>query len=184
MSQYSEPGQFLDNLDQVSDNLDQVSDNLDQVLDSSDDLTIYETITSEFYKIGIFKKILGHSQYSVIHSGKIQIKNTVSKNSKNKSKKNVAIKKINLVGITNDDLEFANKEEIICRSLINHGCSNIVKIYDVTRTDSYLYIVMEILTGSTLSSILIKPLKKWRSRMRRKGLAAYLLFTSRCPSST
>jgi serine/threonine protein kinase len=121
------------------------------------------TLDGDHFKYRLCKKFLGKGSYSAVNVGYVEFMSTIENNAKYIPKikvgDSVAIKKINLSKLTEVDLMYVKNEERICRSLIGHTCQNIVAIYDVITTKRNLYIVMELLTGSTMSSILIKPMK-------------------------
>ncbi len=106
------------------------------------------------YKIDV-RRILGKGAFSTVHSGI-----NISTNEK------IAIKKIFLNKLSNQELDLIDREVRIVTSLIekNNPYDNIVKYYDVIRNNSYVYIVMDLYTDGTFSSLLVKPMKEKYSR--------------------
>ena len=131
---------------------------------SDDSLRIIERIIEgHYFNYYINKKVLGVGAYSVVYSGTIESESngTLPKHLQDifYVGQDIAIKKIDISQMNEDDLRFVLTEENISRMLMHHTCENIVQILDVIRTNSTVYIVMEVLTGSTLTSVLIKPMK-------------------------
>ena len=150
-----------------------VDSNDSDVMKELDDLSSIETIRNHrtdtdrviegrFFRYSILKKVLGVGAYSIVYGGVVEseIDTNLPSHIQIESGQDIAIKKIDITKMSNDDLQFVKNEENICRSIIHHQCENIVQIYDVIRTNSNVYIVMEVLTGSTFTSVLIKPMKE------------------------
>jgi serine/threonine protein kinase len=119
-------------------------------------------IQGRYFTYSILKKILGVGAYSIVYGGLVESgsDNDLPAHIQIELGQDIAIKKIDISKMTDEDILFVKNEEDICRAIMHHRCENIVQIYDVIRTNSNVYIVMEVLTGSTLSSVLIKPMKE------------------------
>lgn len=106
--------------------------------------------THAVYRINI-RKSLGTGSFSTVYAGK----NT-------KTNENVAIKKIFINKMSNIENSIIDKEIEVIKLLMKRGNShcNIITYYDVIKTKLYVYIVMELCSDGTLSSLLIKPMKK------------------------
>ena len=101
------------------------------------------------------KRVIGRGAFSIVYSGM-----DINNNEK------VAIKRIMLSKLTNNEISVVDREVRTVTKLINmsNPCKNIVSYYDVIKNNSCVYIVMEICSDGTFSSLLIKPLKERYSK--------------------
>ena len=96
------------------------------------------------------KRIVGKGRYSSVYAGIIENTNDM-----------VAIKMICLKKLSNTNKIVIEREINAINKLMsidNHN--NVLKYYDIIRTETYVYIVMEYCENNTLSSLLLKPLKE------------------------
>ena len=113
-----------------------------------------ENINGIEYKYKITdKRILGKGSFSTVYSG-------INLNTNEK----VAIKKISINKICNEKEIMINNEIEIVKLLINNPNKNIVKYYDIVKTKTHVYIIMEICSCGNLSSLLVKPMKEKYSK--------------------
>jgi len=111
------------------------------------------------------KKQIGKGSYSTVYIGMI-----IETNQK------VAIKKINLNRLAKLETETINREITIVEYLIkNTTCENIVKYYDVIQIRNTVYIIMELCTEGSLTSLLVKPIKEEYSKYYFKQILNGLL---------
>jgi serine/threonine protein kinase len=99
------------------------------------------------------KRLLGKGTFSTVYSG-INLE----------TNEKVAIKKIPIRKIESTKIDIINKEIDIINILMDKPHENIVKYYDIIRTFTHVYIVMEHCDGGNLSSILVKPMKEKYSK--------------------
>lgn len=101
------------------------------------------------------RKILGRGAFSTVYSG-----TNLTTNDK------VAIKKISLNKLTNKEIDVVDREIKIVTKLIDmaNPYKNIVTYYDVIKSSTTMYIVMELCPDGTLASLLVKPMKEKFSR--------------------
>lgn len=107
------------------------------------------------------KKLLGRGSFFSVYLG--------TKCGHNDRK--VAIKKISLNKLDMYDLKVINKELKIAQYFIDKKVShkNIVEYYDIIRSDTIIYIVMEYCDG-VFSSLLVKPMKETYAKFYLKQI--------------
>lgn len=97
------------------------------------------------------KKILGRGAFSVVYLG-----------TNIDTQEKVAIKKISLNKLTNKEIDVIDREIKIVTKLIklSNPYKNIVTYYDVIKSNTIIFIIMEMCPDGTLSSLLVKPMKE------------------------
>lgn len=119
---------------------------------------------AEIYRIGgeckyeVFRSNkLGTGRYSCVYLGRCL---NIEKMQKiNRKDGFVAIKKINMYGISYDSNKMLLNEIMIIKKMIQFGHTNIVKYYDVIEDIDTAYVIMEYCDGGNLEKLLGKPLK-------------------------
>lgn len=97
------------------------------------------------------RRFLGKGAFSTVHSGL-----NINTNEK------VAIKKIAISKMSDYEIDVIDRELKIVNTLIDsdNPHDNIVKYYDVIRNKTNVYIIMELCSDGTFSSLLVKPLRE------------------------
>lgn len=121
---------------------------------------IVQSFDGRFYRYGVLNRRLSENAHSIVYLGVVESIRCVSNTLSLEPGQTVVVKIMHLSTLSKIDHEYALREETICRNLMNHTCHNIVQVYDVVNEKHTLYIVMEYMSGSTLSSLLIRPMKE------------------------
>jgi serine/threonine protein kinase len=106
-------------------------------------------------------KLIGKGSFSSVYVGKMI-------NGRDK----VAIKKIDYTILKKYERDIIDRESEIISKLINHNnpSVNILSYYDIIKTHNSVFIIMELCTNGTFSSLLIKPMKEIYSRFYFKQI--------------
>ena len=121
-------------------------------------------LSDDRYKVNE-KQIIGKGSYSVVYSGY-----------DTKDEKNVAIKKISVGKMDNITKQMIDREVEVINKLKERPHKNIVRFYDIVKTVSIIWIVMELCDQGCLSNILVKPMKDCFIKYYFKQIIEGILF--------
>lgn len=139
----------------------------------------------DIYKIGstckyeVFKSnLLGCGKYSNVYLGRCL--SAVKMSCIKRSDGLIAIKKINMHGVSFDTRKMINNEIFIMKKLMQIDHPHIVKCYDVIEDIDTTYIVMEYCGDGHLGNILIRPMKLVNVKYYFGQLLSALHFLNSC----